>query len=100
MSKLETLKTEVESLTEAELEALLNAVSDLLKQKKGETDPPVKGIRIPGAYRPNRAEIEASIRARYTDEELAEMAKVDLTKLPALPKTITEYISEDREDRF
>jgi hypothetical protein len=57
-------------------------------------------IEIPGAVRRSTDEIEAHLLAIFGSEKLAELKKVDLADLPPGHKTITEMLSEDREDRF
>jgi hypothetical protein len=61
---------------------------------------PIRRVKIPGAYRPTAEEIEASLASIFTPEELAEIEKVDLSKLPTGLKSVTEILNEDREDRF
>jgi hypothetical protein len=101
MTKLETLRAELKNLSEAELESLLGAISEMLKQKKQPDVPPDEQSLlhlIPGAYRLSQGEVERHLRAVFTEEELEEAKKVNLADLPPLPKPMWEYISEDRED--
>lgn len=58
--------------------------------------------RVEGFYRASEEEVEAELSAILTPEELAETKnnKFDTSKLPPLPRSLTDIISEDREDRF
>lgn len=61
---------------------------------------PIRTLMVPHSYRRNPEEVEAALLAVFGPEQLAAMKDVDLTKLPPGSKTVTEMISEDREDRF
>jgi hypothetical protein len=99
-NKLEELKAELEQLSADELRLLISQIEQLLKRKNEQTKPKSENKPIlPSAFRITLEEVEDSLLKTFTPEELAEAAKVDLSKIPPLPKTITEYISEDREDR-
>jgi predicted transcriptional regulator len=85
------------------------ALQDLVRTEKAETpaviataakSTPARWVEIPGAYRFSPSEIEAELAEIFTPEELAEIAKTDLSNLPPGTKTVTEILSEDREDRF
>lgn len=51
--------------------------------------------RASSIYQPTSVEIEAHLAEVFTQEELAELDG-DVSDLTKLPKTITEYIDEDR----
>ncbi len=112
-NKLEELGHELKELSVTELVSLIEQAAAELRRKTkdmpngngpveaSQTEDPVqRGVHLAHAYRPTKEEVEARMKRIFTPEELEEAAKVDLTQLPPLPKTITEYISEDREDRF
>lgn len=110
MTILEELQGKLKQLSVNELLALQNQLTTELSQKIGTpadkpTNSPVTQGEplllnlIPGAYRPTEIEIEEELQALFTPEEMSEMDKLDLTNLPPLPKSLGEYVSEDREDR-
>lgn len=91
------------------LTVLEEIVEQLRHEKQNNTNKrPTKyrnGTRSPASstgYRPTSEEIEADLAEIFTPEELAEMEKVDLSKLPQWQgqKSLSEMINEDREDRF
>lgn len=55
---------------------------------------------MPGAFRITKAEAEETLAKIFTSEELANLGKTDFSQLPPLPKSITEILDEEREDRF
>jgi hypothetical protein len=109
-SKLESMKSELSELSVSELLSLMEQLAAELRHKtttngntkpaKTKVEPQVQGVRLPHAYRPTKEQVEASLNAIFKPEDLAQMGRTDFSKLPPLPKTITEYLSEDREDRF
>lgn len=109
-SKLDEILPAVEELSVEELWSLQERVLNRLRAKtttstngNGQTKEaklPDKHVVIPGAYRRSPEKIEAFLATIFTPEELARMGKTDFSKLPRPEKSITEIISEDREDRF
>ena len=62
--------------------------------------PSRRPLVVPQAYRRKPEEVEAALLAVFSPEQLAAMKDVDLSNLGSGSKTVTEMISEDREDRF
>lgn len=113
MTVLEELEAKLKQLSVPELLALQNRLTEELSQKlttptpaTTQTLPPTTPAEplllnlIPGAYRPDETEIEEELQTLFTPQELAEIDQLDLTNLPPLPKSLGEYVSEDREDRL
>ncbi|NWJ98910.1 MAG: hypothetical protein HXX20_24480 [Chloroflexi bacterium] len=78
-------------------------MQDLIEKRKatvGATK--ARRVEIPGAYRPTAEQVTAHLKAVFSPEQLAEIAKVDVSnlKLPLGAKTTTEILNEDREERF
>ena len=80
-------------LVQEQLQSQLQTASKLNNLEKGR-------VNIPGSYRPTPEQIEALLAAMFTPEQRREIDAVDLTKLPTNLPSVTEMISEDREDRF
>jgi hypothetical protein len=101
-AKLEEMQTGLGELTVAELLTLMENLAGELRHKttngQTKTQEPVKGVRIPGLYRPTKEEVQDSIQKLFASANLPVPEKIDLSTLPPLPKTITEYINEERED--
>ncbi len=59
---------------------------------------PNRRLKIPGAYQPTAEEVEASLAAIFTPEEIAQIGKTDFSKFsfPAGSKSLSEMINEDR----
>src|SRR5690349_8643543 len=101
-NKLEELSEELKELSVEELTTLIEQASAELRRKavadeqaqavQVEDESSIKGLRIPGLYRPTRAEIEASLKIIFKPTDLAQMGKTDLNNLPPLPRSITDYI--------
>ncbi|MEI6045057.1 MAG: hypothetical protein WCS37_11955 [Chloroflexota bacterium] len=103
---LETVLAKVENL---DFEELLTLQEQIIHQLRTKAPTPMvhsvehsssRWVEIPGAYRFSATEIEAELAESFTPEELAEIATTDLSNLPPGLKTVTEILSEDREDRF
>ncbi len=62
--------------------------------------PTQRSLVVPQAFRRKPEEVEATLLAVFGPEQLEAMKDVDLTNLGPGSKTVTEMISEDREDRF
>lgn len=81
---------------------VLENLSRQLRQKTEQTKainngPQTDGrIKIPGTYRRTPAEVEASLLAIMTPEELARMGRTNFDSYPITPKPISEMINEDR----
>ena len=93
----------------AKLELVLSEIKALSLELRHKTQPPAQlqvqagnRVKIPGAYQFSAAEIEAELAEIFTPQELAEIENEDISNLtlPARAKTSTEFLSEDREDRF
>jgi hypothetical protein len=101
---LDLVLTKVENLT---LDELLTVQEKIIRQVRTRTVPPTqpipepkKRVRLPHAYRRTAEEIEASLKAIFTPEELARMGQTDFSKIKIGPKSASEMLNEDREDRF
>jgi hypothetical protein len=95
----------LEQVEELSFEDLLTLQEKLTGQMRVKSSPTSvsngkRVIKIPGAYQPTLAEIEASFARTFTAEQLAAMDEVDLDNLPVGEKTLSEMVNEDREDRF
>jgi hypothetical protein len=110
-STLEMLLEKVEDLSVQELLSLQERITSQLKikvssngngQVKQQPELPPDYIDIPGVYRLTPEEARKGLEEIFTPEELAEIDAADPNdlKLPPLPKSLAEMISEDREDRF
>ncbi len=103
-ARLEHVLNEIKELSFDELLMLQRQIIDEVQTKAVPTTPPGKPgqrtLNIPQAYRRNPDEVEASLLAVFGPAQMAAMREVDLSNLPPGSKTITEMISEDREDRF
>ncbi len=126
---LQLIMAKAEELSPDELFLLQEYITKQLRQKTlgSVQSPPDAYVRVPGAYRltpeeakankdglsypdasnesiylptPTAAQLEAELAEIFTSEELLEMEKVNLDDLPPLPKSLSEMINEDREDRF
>jgi len=101
---LDLVLAKVKGLSVAELLTVKETIQSELQQKQSATEPAQAGqpqrVIIPGSYRPSKEQIEAELARLFTPEELAEMDKVDLSKIDIGPKSASEMINEDREDRF
>src|SRR4051812_38780701 len=62
--------------------------------------PAQRSLVVPQAYRRKPEEVEATLLAVFGPEQLEAMKDVDLGNLGPGSKTVTELISEDREDLF
>jgi hypothetical protein len=107
---LENILKEPEELTAQESLILLTRLSQHL-QRKGLTelgkasvaDPvgdQVGRVRLAHAYHRTPEEIEANLAAIFTPEEVALIGKTDFTKFNIGPKSLSQTLNEDREDRF
>lgn len=95
----------IKQLKEFSLDDLLTLQKELNGQIQVKSSAPTitgnkRLIKIPGAYQPSLAEIEASLAESFTPEQLAAMDAVDLANLPVGTKSLSEMVNEDREDRF
>jgi hypothetical protein len=93
---------QMEELSLADLLTLQRELNGQIRIRSNSPVVPGKArvIKIPGAYQPTLAEIEASLAENFTPEELAAMDAVDLNNLPVGSKSLSEMVNEDREDRF
>jgi hypothetical protein len=108
-ARLDRVLNEIKELSFEELLTLQRQIIDEVQTKAVPTAPeaattPDKASQppliIPQAYRRNPEDVEASLLAVFGPEQLAAMKDVDLSNLPPGSRTVTEMISEDREDRF
>lgn len=101
---LSAVLTKLDELSFEELLTLQEQLTHRLKLKAPAPSQPVNQtshrVKIPGAYRPTPAQIEARLAAILTPEELTRLGKTDFSKLPVGPKSASEMLNEDREDRF
>ncbi|NWJ98601.1 MAG: hypothetical protein HXX20_22855 [Chloroflexi bacterium] len=105
---LERVLSEIKELSFEELLTLQKQIIDEVRTKAAPieatlstpTKPSLRPLNIPEAYRRKPEEVEALLVAVFGSEQLAVLEKVDLSNLPPGSKTVTEMISEDREERF
>src|SRR4051812_35412251 len=100
---LENLKTKIEKLPTDELFGLLDHITNQLRQRTALNGhkPPIADRNIRDQdeiYFVTPEEVEAELAELYTPEELALLNSVDLNNLPKLPKSLSEYLLEDREE--
>jgi hypothetical protein len=100
-----TLVDVLKQLEEFSLADLLTLQKELSGQIRVKSSvPAVSGskrvIKIPGAYQPTLAEIEASLATTFSPEELAQIGKTNFKALRINGKSLSEMVNEDREDRF
>ena len=93
-TELQEVLSKVDTLSKEDLKALQKHISEKLEQKPSTIDLSKIG------YRRSPEEIEAQLAEFLTPEELAAIDENVINEPLNLPKTLTEYISEDREDRF
>lgn len=93
-AKLEKMLSNLETMSNEDLETIQKRISEKLGKKDAKVDLSKVGYRL------STQEIEAQLAEFLTPEELAEPTDDDLDEPLNLPKTLTEYISEDREDRL
>lgn len=93
-SELKQVLSKVDTLSEEDLKALQKHISEKLERKETTIDLSKIG------YRRSTEEIETLLAEFLTPEELAGIDEYELDEPLNLPKTLTEYISEDREDRL
>ncbi len=106
----ELILEKVKNLSVSELLTVQESITQELRQKTnsdGTTTATTyqsttisRRVNIPGSYRPTKEQIEARLAAIFSPEQLEQMRHADLSNLPPGSKTVTEMISEDREDRF
>lgn len=117
-SNLEAVLEKIEELSTEELWTVVEHTNARLRQKtssnngtsshsNGVTDvQPQTSIAeadssfllVGGAYRPTKEQIEEDLAQIFTPQELAEIDNFDLSTLPELPKPLSHYLLEDRED--
>ncbi len=111
---LEQVLSQVRNLGVSELLTIQETITQELRRKTDPTQPvpdptptveagatsAPRRIHLPHAYRRTPEEIEASLAAIFTPEELAQIGTTDFSKLPIGPKSASEMLNEDREDRF
>lgn len=93
-TNLEEIFAIVDTLSKPDLRVVQNRISERLNRNH----PKVDLSKI--SFRLSPEKIEAQLAEIFTPEELADIDESELDDFPTLPKTITEYISEDREDRL
>jgi hypothetical protein len=108
-ARLDPILERIDELSIEELWTLQERVINWLRTKtngngqvkKSEPTLAADHIKIPGAYRLTKQQAEAGLTYIFSPEELAQMETVDLEELKnrLLSKSLTEIISEDREDR-
>ncbi len=104
--ELDLILSNIKKLSVEELTTIQETVAAELRQQAESILAPSQykasplRIRLPHAYQVTAEEIEASLAAIFTPEELAQLGKTDFSKLPTGPKSASEMLNEDREDRF
>jgi hypothetical protein len=105
-AKLEQILSEIDTLSKADLRVVQDHVSEKLEEENPATQGPsgddekMKSLLKVG-YRLSSQDLKRLLFSFLSPEELAELEKNKGTgEYPTLPKTITEYIDEDREDRI
>lgn len=99
------ISEKVRNLSVSELLNLQQIIIEELRKKtgvaqNGEKSNSTGHVRLPHAYRLTREEVEASLAVIFSPEELARLGKTDFSKLANGPKSASEMLIEDREDRF
>lgn len=106
-TKLDELLNEIENLSPEEFRILEEKVKRGYRQKTSSTNMSNKSANekdnreaIPGTRRPTKEEVEAHLARIFTPEQLAEIARTDVSNiiLPPGVKTTAEILDEDRED--
>jgi hypothetical protein len=78
------------------------AQSEQATVTQAEDEEPDRIYLYPGSsiFRYTEKGIRKMLERMFTPEELERFSKIDLSKLPRDDKTITEYVSEGREERL
>lgn len=104
--KLEQILSDIDTLSKADLRVVQEHVSEKLEEENPVIQSPslddekMKNLLKVG-YRLSSQDLKKLLFSFLTPEELAKLEKNKGTgEYPTLPKTITEYIDEDREDRI
>lgn len=100
---LEEILDRIEHLTPEEFRIVEETVKRGYRPKSNSTNGAENGINrifIPGTRRPTKEEVEARLARIFTSEQLAEIARTDVSNivLPPGAKTTAEILDEDRED--
>ena len=99
VTPLETIEARLDDLSITELLALQNLVTSRLEQKSTQDEELIKGSSPLASEELEADAIDFFGVAR--NRELTAFIKAGgLDNLPDLPKSLSEYIIEDREDRF
>ena len=107
-STLEMLLEKVEDLSGQELLSLQERITSQLKikvspngngQVKKQASLSSDYVEIPGAYRLTPEQVKEIQQKIFTPEELANMGTTDFSNLPQGPKSLSQIVIEDREDR-
>jgi hypothetical protein len=93
-AKLEQILSDIDTLSKADLRVVQKRVSEKLEQKNSKVD--LSKI----SYRLSPEKMQEQLAKIFSAEELAEPTPDDTDEPLNLPKSLTEYISEDREDRI
>ena len=93
-SELKDMLSKVDTLSQEDLLALQKHISEKLDKKDNKVDLSKIGYRL------SPEKMREQLLQVFTPEELAAADEYDIDEPLNLPKTLTEYISEDREDRF
>ena len=104
-AKLERVLSDIDTLSKADLKVVQEHVSEKLEQENTATQSPSEneklGSLLKVGYRISSQDFKNLLFSFLTPEELARLEKNKGNgEFPTLPKTITEYIDEDREDRI
>jgi hypothetical protein len=93
-AKLERVLSDIDTLSKADLKVVQEHISEKLEQKDSKVD--LSKI----SYRLSPEKMRKQLSKIFSAEELAEEDEDDRDEPLNLPKSLTEYISEDREDRL
>lgn len=99
LSKVKNLSREELVALQEHVSGQLNATASINKTQDKDKQA-TSQIHIAGAYQPRIEDIEASMAAMSTPEELAEMDRIDFDNLPSNGKSLSQMVIEDREDRL
>lgn len=101
-AKLEEMISNLDNMSKEDLKALQDQIAERLKENKPATEKPseddekLKSLLRVG-YKVSSQDLKKLLFSFLTPEELAKLDTNEIKgELPTLPKTITEYIDEDR----
>ncbi len=92
---LEALVAKIRELPTQDVLTLSSYITELLRERVGQNDKSVEQSVV-SRSEPIPAEIEAKMIEIFGAEEWAEIKNTNITDLPPLPKSLSEYVNEGR----